>query len=92
MKKITQFFLAALFMIMLGCSSSSPQDQLNEIDTLIKKGFPLTLEQKNSVTSLFTEGKILLERGKEKEASETLAKALDVLHIAEDADIFNKAD
>jgi len=92
MKKITQFFLAAGFSIMLGCSSSSPQDQLREIDTLMKKGFPLTSEQQESVTSLVTEGKILLDQGKEKESSEALAKALDVLHIAEDAYIFNKAD
>ena len=91
MKKIINFLLAAVFMIMLGCSST-PQDQLVEIDTLIKKGFPLTSEQKESVTTLVTEGKILLERGKEKESSEVLAQALDVLHIAEDADIFNKAD
>jgi hypothetical protein len=84
--------LAAVFVIMLACSSSTPQDQLSEIDTLIKKGFPLNSEQKESVTSFVTEGKILLEQGREKESSELLAQALDVLHLAEDADIFNKAD
>jgi polyhydroxyalkanoate synthesis regulator phasin len=92
MNKIITFLLAAVFMIMLGCSSSSPQDKLNEIDKLVRKGFPLTLEQKESVTTLVTEGKILLEQGREKESSEILSQALDVLHIAEDADIFNKAD
>lgn len=88
---ITRILLAAVFMMMLGCSST-PQDMLSEIDKLAKKGFPLTLEQKDSITSLVTEGKILLEQGKEKESSEILAKALDVLRTAQDADIFNKAD
>ena len=93
MKKITLFFFAAVFAILLGCSgSSSPQDQLNEIDTLMNKGFPLTSEQKESVTALVTEGKTLLEQGKEKESSEAFAKAIKVLNLAQDAYIFNKAD
>jgi len=92
MKKITQLICAAIFAVMLACSGSTPQDQLNEIDELMKKGFPLTSDQKESVTSLVTEGKILLEQGKEKESSEALAKAIDVLNFAQDAYIYNKAD
>jgi len=92
-QKITQFFFAAVFAILLGCSGgSSPQDQLNEIDTLMKKGFPLTSEQKESVTALVTEGKVLLEQGKKKESSDAFEKAIEVLNMAQDAYIFNKAD
>jgi hypothetical protein len=92
MKKITQFFLAAMFMIMLGCSSSTPQDQLIKIDSLMKEDFTLTSEEQESVTTFVTEGKLLLEQGKDKESSEALAKAIKVLKLAQDAYIFNKAD
>jgi flagellin-specific chaperone FliS len=38
------------------------------------------------------EGKSLIKEGKEKQASEALAKAIKILNMALDADIFNKAD
>ncbi|KPK00066.1 MAG: hypothetical protein AMK71_08765 [Nitrospira bacterium SG8_35_4] len=92
MKKIINFLVAAVFVIMLACSSSSPQDQLHEIDDLMKKEFTLTTDQQESVTAFVTEGKSLLQQGKEKESSEAFAKAINVLKLAQDAYIFNKAD
>ncbi len=93
MKKLLNIFIAAIFMIVVGCSSGSdPKSQLATIDDLQKKGFPMTAEQTESVNTFVAEGKSLIEQGKDKEASEALAKAIDILNMALDADIFNKAD
>lgn len=92
MKKIMQLFIAAMFVFIISCSSSDPQTQLKEIDELMNKEFTLTSEETVTVNSFVAEGKKYLEQGKQKEASETLAKAIKVLQMAEDAYIFNKAD
>jgi len=93
MKRIINFLLAVTWVIMLSCSGpATPKDQLAEINELMGKGYPLTTEQKASVTSLIAEGKSLLEQGKQKESSEAFAKAIKVLELARDAYIFNKAD
>jgi len=93
MKKIMQLFLTAAFLFTVSCSSpADTQSQLKEIDELMKKGFPITTEQMADIDKFISEGKVLMEQGKEKEASDSLAKAIDTLNIALDADIFNKAD
>lgn len=93
MKKLLYLFIAGIFVISVSCSGGSdPQSQLNKIDKLKGKDFPITAEQMQSIDNFTAEGKGLLEQGKDKEASEALAKALDILNLALDADIFNKAD
>jgi hypothetical protein len=93
MKKLLYLFIAGIFIISVSCSGGSdPQSQLNKIDELKGKGFPITSEQMQSIDNFISEGKGLLEKGKDKEASEALAKAIDILNMALDADIFNKAD
>ena len=93
MKKLLYLFIAGIFIISVSCSGGSdPQSQLNKIDKLKGKDFPITAEQMQSIDNFTAEGKGLLEQGKEKEASEALAKAIDILNLALDADIFNKAD
>ena len=93
MKKLLYLFIAGIFVISVSCSGGSdPQSQLNKIDKLKGKDFPITAEQMQSIDNFTAEGKGLLEQGKEKEASEALAKAIDILNLALDADIFNKAD
>lgn len=93
MKKLLYLFIAGIFVISVSCSGGSdPQSQLNKIDKLKGKDFPITAEQMQSIDNFTAEGKGLLEQGKDKEASEALAKAIDILNFALDADIFNKAD
>ncbi len=93
MKKLLYLFIAGIFVISVSCSGGSdPQSQLNKIDKLKGKDFPITAEQMQSIDNFTAEGKSLLEQGKDKEASEALAKAIDILNLALDADIFNKAD
>jgi len=92
MKKVMQLIVAAMFVFIVSCSSSDPKDQLKSIDELMNKEFTLTAEETETVTSFVTEGKKHMAQGKNKEASESLAKAIKVLKMAEDAYIFNKAD
>ncbi len=92
MKKLTLLIVAAVLAALVSCSAGTPQDQLKEIDELLNKGFPMTAEQSESVTSSIAGGKQLLEEGKSEESKEAFAKALKVLNLAQDAYIFNKAD
>ncbi len=93
MKKIMQVLLTIVFLVTISCSGpADTQSQLKEIDKLKAKGFPITTEQIADIDKFIAEGKGLIEQGKEKEATESLAKAIDVLNLALDADIFNKAD
>jgi flagellin-specific chaperone FliS len=45
-----------------------------------------------NINRFVDEGKSLMEQGKDQDASEAFAKAIDILNMALDADIFNKAD
>ncbi len=92
MKKVMQLIIAAMFVFIVSCSSSDPQDQLKDIDKLMNSEFTLNDEETGIVNAHVAEGKKQLEQGKQKEASEALAKAIKVLSMAEDAYIFNKAD
>jgi hypothetical protein len=92
MKKLIHLFVIVMFMLIISCSSSDTQSQLKKIDELKSKGFPITSEQMENIDKHIAEGKSLIEEGKEKQASEALAKAIDILNMALDADIFNKAD
>ena len=75
------------------CSSgSTPQSQVKEIDDLMSKNYPMTSEQTTNLDIYIEEGNRLLDQGKNKEASEAFAKAIDILHMARDAYIYNKAD
>ena len=93
MKKMTRLFMIVMFMLIISCSSSNDtQSQLKKIDELKSKGFPITSEQMVKIDKHIAEGRSLIKEGKEKQASEALAKAIKILNIALDADIFNKAD
>lgn len=92
MKKVIKLFLIVMSMIIISCSSNDTQSQLSKIDELKNKGFPITSEQMENIDKHIAEGKSLIKEGKEKQASEALAKAIKILNMALDADIFNKAD
>ncbi|UCH80099.1 MAG: hypothetical protein JSW20_10150 [Nitrospiraceae bacterium] len=93
MNRLMHFMMIATCTIIISCSSSADtQSQLKKIDELQNKGFPITSEQQENIDRHVAEGKSLIQEGKEKEASEALAKAIDILNRALDADIYNKAD
>ncbi len=93
MNKFIRLIMIASFTLIISCSSSADtQSQLKKIDELKSKGFPITSEQQENIDKFIVQGKGLIAEGKEQEASEALAKAIDILNMALDADIFNKAD
>lgn len=94
MKKAIQVFIITVSVLFTftACSQSSPQDQLKEIDMLLNKGFPITAEQKEDIEKFSARGRSLLEEGKSEEAGKQFAEAIKILKLAQDADIFNKAD
>ncbi len=94
MIKMIKLFVIVISIIIISCSSSGndTQSQLKKIDQLKNKGFPITSEQMENIDKHIAEGKSLIKEGKEKQASEALAKAIKILNMALDADIFNKAD
>jgi hypothetical protein len=94
MKKVIQVLMlvVSLLFILMACSSSSPQDQVKEIDELLNKDFPITVEEKENIEKFTAKGNGLLKEGKTPEASEAFAEAIKILKMAQDADIFNKAD
>lgn len=92
MNKLMYFIMIAMFTIIISCSSGDTQSQLKKIDKLKNKDFPVTSEQMENIDKYIAQGKSLIKEGKEKEASDALAKAIKILNMALDADIFNKAD
>ena len=93
MNKLIRFIMIAAFTVIISCSSSADtQSQLKKIDELQNKGFPISSGQQENIDKHLAQGKSLIKEGKEKQASEALAKAIDILNMALDADIFNKAD
>lgn len=79
-------FAAVLAAALSACGADDPSAQLNKIDELLAKNYPLTAEQVSQVTDSVARGKSLIAQGKEKEASTQLAKAIKVLEKAADAD------
>jgi len=92
MKKLIHLFAVLMLIVVIGCSSGDTQSQLKKIDELQGKGFPITAEQQENIDKYTAQGKSLITEGKEKEASEALAKAINILNMALDADIFSKSD
>ena len=92
MKKLIHLFIILMFTVIISCSSNDTPSQLKKIDKLMGKGFPITSEQQENIDKYIAEGKSLIKEGKEKEASAALSNAINILNLALDADIFNKAD
>ena len=94
MKKTIQVFImtVSLLLVIAACSQNTPQDQMKEIDTLLNKGFPITAEQRENIEKFSARGRSLLQEGKSAEAGKEFSEAIRILKLAQDADIFNKAD
>lgn len=75
-----------------GCGQDDPATQLQAIDKLMAKDFPLTEQQRTDVERLVVEGNELISAGNLEQAGEVLAEAVDVLEFAEDAALFNKSE
>ena len=82
---------ASLFLA--GClGQDSPEEQLQSIQALQAKNLPVTPQQKTDLDAHIAKGREALEAGNKELASAAFDKALAILKIAEDADLYNKAD
>lgn len=83
----------AASLALAGClGPGTPEEQLKEIEVLQAKDFPLTDKQKSGLEENITKGREALAAGNKEQAGEAFAAALAILKIAEDTDLFNKAD
>ena len=81
-----------LVMALTSCGADDPQSQLNEIEQLQTKRFPMTEAQRNEIASLVSEGSALLAAGQRDASSEKFDRALKLFNQAADADRFNKSE
>lgn len=94
MNRFLTVLLVAAFVLVgaNGCGQGDPAAQLQTIDELMAKDFPLTAQQRSDVERLVAEGTALISAGDLEQAGEVLAEAVDVLEFAEDAAMFNKSE
>lgn len=82
---------ASLFLT--GClGPGTPEEQLEVIAEMQAKNLPVTDAQKTELDAEIAKGREALESGNKDAATAAFDRALDILKIAEDAEIFNKAD
>ena len=93
MKNLFLAATVAVAVALVGCSgSSNPQDQLNSINELLAKKFPVAERQQKQFDELLAQGNKQISEGKGPEAAKTLGKALAILEMAEEQDRFNKSE
>ena len=85
--------LLVVALILAACGgSATPESQLNEINELLSKKYPMTQEQERDINTLIDAGKKLMQEGNNPEASKKLAEALKILHWVRDTYVLNKAE
>jgi type IV pilus biogenesis protein CpaD/CtpE len=85
------FLAAALTATLSACGGDDPDAQLNKIDQLMAKKYPLSAEQVSQIPDSVANGKRLLAEGKREQASTEVNQAIEVLAKAADADRLNNS-
>ncbi|MGW8287906.1 MAG: hypothetical protein ACWGOD_06645 [Desulfobulbales bacterium] len=94
--------LSVLIVIMLaiaGCSSSdsgskstSGQDKVSTINSMMSKGYEMSNNQRETINQLLADGKELLKQGKTAEANKQFDEAIKLLEVIAETDRFNKSE
>ena len=92
--------LAAVLLVMLltvvGCSSgsksSTPEDKIATINTMLNKGYEMSDNQRNNVNKAVEEAKKLMSQNKIDEANALLKKTINTLELIAETDRFNKSE
>lgn len=92
MQRMIAVLLVAGFLALGGCGDDDPAAQLETINALLAKDFPLTAEQKAEVERSTARGNELLQAGDLEKAGAAFEEAIAVLEFAEDAAMFNKSE
>lgn len=83
----------AASLALAGClGPDTPEEQLKYIQEMQAKNLPVTTKQETELAAYIAKGREALEAGHKEQAVAAFGKALDILKMAEDAAIFNKAD
>ena len=76
-----------------GCiGSDTPEEQLKTIEELQTKKLPMTEKQASEMADHLAKGREALSAGNKEAAGKAFDKALEILKIAEDTALYNKAD
>ncbi|MDX1779504.1 MAG: hypothetical protein R3339_11540 [Thermodesulfobacteriota bacterium] len=87
-----------LFMLLavVGCSSgsksSTPDDKIATINTMMKAGYEMSDNQRNNVNKAVEEAKKLMSQNKIDEANALLKKTINTLELIAETDRFNKSE
>ena len=75
-----------------GCGGSDPESQLQSVNELRAKDFPLTNQEQAEIERLVAEGTALAKAGNAEQASAAFDQAMNLLKRAQDANAFNKSE
>jgi hypothetical protein len=92
MKQLLHVLGLSVARSLTACGPATPQDQLETIDELMGKNFPLTEKQRTDLDKYLADGRRFLKDGKEAESSKALGDAIKILKTAEDTALFNKSE
>lgn len=87
--------LLAISLAIAGCSgskSSTPDDKVATINTMMSKGYEMSDNQRSKVNQMLEEGRQLAAEGKTEEAKQLLDKAINMLELIAETDRFNKSE
>jgi uncharacterized protein YcfL len=92
--------LVAVLLVMLltvvGCSSgsksSTPDEKIATINTMLNKGYEMSDNQRNNVNKAVEEAKKLMSQNKIDEANALLKKTINTLELIAETDRFNKSE
>jgi uncharacterized protein YcfL len=88
--------LLVLLLAVVGCSSgsksSTPDDKIATINTMLNKGYEMSDNQRNNVNKAVEEAKKLMSQNKIDEANALLKKTINTLELIAETDRFNKSE
>ena len=92
--------LVAVLLIMMlavvGCSSgsksSTPDDKIATINSMLSKGYEMSDNQRDNVNKAVEEAKKLMSQNKIDEANALLKKTINTLELIAETDRFNKSE
>ena len=86
------FMLLAVFGCSSGSKSSTPDDKIATINTMMKAGYEMTDNQRNNINKAVEEAKKLMSQNKIDEANALLKKTINTLELIAETDRFNKSE
>jgi hypothetical protein len=92
MKQLLRVLGLSVALSLAACGPATPQVQLETINELMGKHFPMTEKQRTDLDKYLADGRRFLKDGKEAASSKALGEAIKILKTAEDTALFNKSE